>query len=45
MVPAAEVFKFRLKYTGDWDFIGIIFEDIDSDGGGAKMPSGAYNGS
>jgi len=45
MVPAAEVYKFKFKYTGDWDFIGIIFEEIDSDGGGEKIPSGGYSGS
>ena len=44
MVPAAEVYKFRLKYTGDWDFIGMVFEDLDSDGGGAKIPRGGSNG-
>lgn len=45
MVPSAEVYKFRFKTTGDWDFIGIVFEDIDSDGGGAKIPTGVYSGS
>tara|TARA_R100001594_G_scaffold148306_2_gene203155 strand:- start:10752 stop:13040 length:2289 start_codon:yes stop_codon:yes gene_type:complete len=45
MVPAAEVYKFRLKFTGDWDFIGLVFEDIDSDGGGAKIPTGGSSGS
>ena len=45
MVPAAEVYKFRFKYTGDWDFIGIVFEEIDSDGGGAKIPTGGSSGS
>ena len=45
LVPAAEVYKFRFRFTGDWDFIGIIFEDLDSNGGGAKIPSGRYNGS
>lgn len=45
MVPAAEVYKFRFKFTGDWDFIGLVFEDIDSDGGGAKIPTGGSSGS
>ena len=45
MVPAAEVYKFRLKYTGDWDFVGIVFEELDSAGGGAKIPSGGTSGS
>ena len=44
MVPAAEVFKFRLSFTGDWDFIGLVFEEIDSDGGGAKIPRGGSSG-
>ncbi len=45
MVPAAEVYKFRFKYVGDWDFIGILFEELDSDGGGAKIPPGGNSGS
>ena len=40
MVPASEVCKIRMRYTGDWEFIAMMFEKIDSDGGGAKTPRG-----
>ena len=45
MVPAAEVHKIRMRYTGDWEFVGIVFEKLDSDGGGAKIPRGGSSGS
>ena len=45
MVPAAEVYKFRMKYTGDWELVAIVFERLDSDGGGAKIPRGGSSGS
>ena len=44
MVPAAEVYKFRMRYTGDWELVAIIFERLDSDGGGAKIPRGESSG-
>lgn len=40
MAPASEVYKLRFTYTGDWDFIGIVFEEIATDVGGANIPGG-----
>jgi hypothetical protein len=40
MIPASEVCKIRMRYTGDWEFIAMVFEKLDSDGGGAKIPRG-----
>ena len=37
-MPSCEVFKLRLKYSGDWEFLGIIFEDRDVHGGGVQVP-------
>jgi len=45
MVPAAEVYKFRMKYTGDWELVALMFERLDSDGGGTKIPRGVSSGS
>jgi len=40
MAPASEVYKLRFSYTGDWDFIGIMFEELAADAGGANVPGG-----
>jgi len=40
-VPSCEVFKIRLSHTGDFEFIGITYEDRDLDAGGAKRGGGA----
>lgn len=37
-LPSCEVFKLRLKYTGDWEFLGFVFEDRDVHGGGVQVP-------
>lgn len=36
-VPAAETFKFRIKGTGDWEFLLAAYDETDSYGGGAKQ--------
>ena len=41
MLPSVEVFRIRVKYTGDWEFIGIHFDEQDRHAGGAKIPEGA----
>ena len=40
LVPSCEVFRIRIRHQGDWDFIGMSYEDIHRDGGGAKKPGG-----
>lgn len=37
-MPSCEVFKLRLKYAGDWEFLGLYFEDRDVHGGGVQVP-------
>tara|TARA_R110002126_G_scaffold69648_2_gene175646 strand:+ start:976 stop:2397 length:1422 start_codon:yes stop_codon:yes gene_type:complete len=37
-LPSCEVFKLRLKYEGDWEFLGFVFEDRDVHGGGVQVP-------
>lgn len=37
MVPSCEVFKVRLTFEGDFEFIGISYEDKDRHAGGAKI--------
>lgn len=37
-MPSCEVFKLRLKYEGDWEFLGLIFEDRNVHGGGVQVP-------
>jgi hypothetical protein len=37
-MPSCEVFKLRLKYEGDWEFLGLTFEDRDVHGGGVQVP-------
>lgn len=37
-LPSCEVFKLRLKYAGDWEFLGLFFEDRDVHGGGVQVP-------
>ena len=41
MLPSVEVFRVRIKYTGDWEFIGMNFDEQDRHAGGAKIPEGA----
>lgn len=41
MLPSVEVFRIRVKYVGDWEFIGINFDEQDRHAGGAKIPEGA----
>ena len=36
-VPSCEVFKVRLTFVGDFEFIGISYEDKDRHAGGAKI--------
>ena len=37
-VPSNEVFKFRIKGTGFWEFAGIQIDDASRDYGGAQVP-------
>lgn len=39
-IPSCEVFKVRIRYTGDMEFIGISYGELDAHGGGAKLPQG-----
>lgn len=39
-VPSCEVFKFRIKYQGDMEFVGISYEEVDRHGGGTKLDQG-----
>lgn len=36
-MPSCEVFKLKFKYTGDWEFVGMLFEDHDVHGGGVQV--------
>jgi hypothetical protein len=36
-MPSCEVFKLRFKYSGDWEFVGMLFEDRDVHGGGVQV--------
>jgi hypothetical protein len=37
-VPSTEVFKFRIRGTGHWEFVGIQIDDASRDFGGAQVP-------
>jgi len=37
-VPSAEVFKFKLSGTGDWEFVGIQLDEAPRYAGGARIP-------
>lgn len=37
-IPSAEVFKFRLRGTGSWEFVGIQLEEASRYAGGARIP-------
>ena len=37
-VPSAEVFKFRITGTGDWEFVGIQLDEAPRYAGGARIP-------
>lgn len=37
-IPSCETFKLRFSFIGDWDFIGLQYEEVDRDVGGAKIP-------
>tara|TARA_R110002110_G_scaffold29784_2_gene105781 strand:+ start:65 stop:1897 length:1833 start_codon:yes stop_codon:yes gene_type:complete len=37
-MPSCEVFKLKFKYSGDWEFVGMLFEDRDVHGGGVQVP-------
>ena len=37
-VPSGETFKFRIKGTGDWEFIGLQVETTPRSYGGAQVP-------
>lgn len=39
-VPACETFRVRIKHSGDWDFIGVLYEDHARDAGGMMKPGG-----
>lgn len=36
-MPSCEVFKLKFKYSGDWEFVGMLFEDRDVHGGGVQV--------
>lgn len=36
-LPSCEVFKLRFKYQGDWEFVGMLFEDREVHGGGIQV--------
>ena len=37
-VPSCEVFKLRLKNKGDWEFLGLVFDEQPKKSGGARIP-------
>jgi len=37
-VPSAEVFKFKLSGSGDWEFVGIQLDESPRYAGGARIP-------
>ena len=37
-MPSCEVFKLKFKHPGDWEFVGMLFEDRDVHGGGVQVP-------
>ena len=37
-VPSSETFKFRIKGTGQWEFVGLQIDDGSRDFGGAQVP-------
>jgi len=37
-VPSCEVFKLRIKNKGDWEFIGLVFDEQPKQSGGARIP-------
>lgn len=40
MLPSVETFRIRISGTGDWEFIGLIFDEQDRHSGGAMLPMG-----
>lgn len=40
-VPSCEVFKVRITYPGDFEFMALGYELSDKHGGGAKIPEGS----
>ena len=36
-VPSAEVFKFRIRGTGNWEFVGVQFDETPKYAGGARI--------
>lgn len=39
-VPSCEVFRVRLKVAGDFEFVGLAYEEQDQHAGGSKLPTG-----
>jgi hypothetical protein len=39
-VPSCEVFRVRIKYQGDMEFVGISYEEADKHAGGFKLDAG-----
>tara|TARA_R110002020_G_scaffold21537_16_gene73117 strand:- start:175 stop:1626 length:1452 start_codon:yes stop_codon:yes gene_type:complete len=39
-IASCEVFKLRIKHSGDFEFIGLAYEELDRDAGGTKLPGG-----
>jgi len=37
-VPSCEVFKLRIHNTGDWEFLGLVFDEQPKRSGGARIP-------
>ena len=37
-VPSSETFKFRIRGTGQWEFVGLQIDDGSRDFGGAQVP-------
>jgi len=37
-VPSCEVFKLRIYNTGDWEFLGLVFDEQPKRSGGARIP-------
>ena len=37
-VPSAEVFKFRIKGVGPWEFVGVQIAESPRYAGGARIP-------
>ena len=37
-VPSCETFKLRLKNRGDWEFVGLVFDEQPKHSGGARVP-------